>query len=277
MNLELLASSQERADGKFWQIRSESELVVFPDEAYSELGSEREQLLASMLDLMTAPSPPRRNATTPDFGRAATCVCRLPGGREAVLRRSIRGGLPGRFVRTVSFRMPGQRARVEDELATLAVLRRKGVNVPKPLAAAVRFVARLPFAYRSVLATERLLGAENLFVLAKRGLDAKTLEEMCIRVGQEARRMLEAGVFHSDLHLANALSSSASSAEFRITLIDFDRAERFIPSVSEVERRIPELARRFDRFLRKYDVSPAVLGAAFRRGLRSVETKEYGR
>lgn len=167
-----------------------------------------------------------RSPELPRVSRGTVQRIRLSDGSEVVLREFLRGGIVQRllrrtFVRSLFSNSSGLRP--IEEFKILSYLQKQNILVPFPAAAIVEshFGGLL---YRGYLLTENILGAENfLEFLGRLGSSAQqdeTVREIALCAGREARKMLEAGVFHPDLHLGNVLFDN----EKNVYLIDFDKA-----------------------------------------------------
>jgi len=177
-----------------------------------------------------------RDAEMSIVGRGAVRYIMLASGRKVVVRKGLRGGFVSRFIEQTYFQKPftkPSQARQVRELEVLKFLKNKGVSVPQPVAA---YITYLPFriGYRGFLATEDI-GAHNLLhlgssvVISEMGEDA--FKKYCRLAGEEARKMLNAGIYHPDLHLGNVLYSTSD----KVYLIDFDNAEYIDGSMSRVD------------------------------------------
>ncbi len=145
-------------------------------------------------------------------GRAPHPIVPLGGtGTHALVRRYHRGGLLRHINRDRYF--AGHRAFAE--LAATERARRAGVSIPLVLAAAEHPAT---IGYRAVLATLWIPSAAELpDWLAREHVERRTVFE---RIGEQIRRMHEAGIAHPDLNLRNILVTEDGG----IVLLDFDRA-----------------------------------------------------
>jgi len=134
-------------------------------------------------------------------------------GRSWVLRHFRRGGLIGRFVadRYLGWALEGSRSWSEWRL--LAELYRRGLPVPRPVAASVRRGCGF---YRADLLMERIPDSISLAGLLSKGSQPVMFWE---NLGACLRRFHDQGVYHADLNANNILINGQS----RIYLIDFDR------------------------------------------------------
>ncbi|MFW5791452.1 MAG: lipopolysaccharide kinase InaA family protein, partial [Desulfohalobiaceae bacterium] len=154
----------------------------------------------------------------------------LSDGSPAVLRRYEHGGV---FAALLGGRFFG-RPRPLRELAASEEARRAGVRVPEVVAAYVRPLR--PFRHMGFLLTREVGQARDLVEAFRSGEPPGPVLHL---LGEEVRRLHEAGVWHADLHVKNVLLAGGA-----VTLIDFDRA-RIMSPVPE-RMRIRNLLR-FDR------------------------------
>lgn len=144
-------------------------------------------------------------------GRGTTVFVRH-GERELALRHYHRGGLPAKLSRD-RYLWPGlMRTRPWREWVLLQELYRRGLPVPRAVAARI---SRSGMTYRGDLITERVAAAPLADWLGKKRLSATLL----MGVGRCLRRFHDAGVWHADLNARNILLAEDGA----VTLIDFDR------------------------------------------------------
>jgi len=146
-------------------------------------------------------------------GRGGVAFLDTPVG-ACVLRHYHRGGWMAPLMGDRYVWNGRARSRGFAEFELLAALGRRGLPVPRPVAA--RFQRRGPY-YRADLIT-RAIGSASTLTQAVRGgrLDAALAE----RVGALVARFHAAGVDHADLNAHNILL-----AREQLWLIDFDRGE----------------------------------------------------
>ena len=140
---------------------------------------------------------------------------------EAVyaLRHYCRGGLPARLSRDRYF-WPGlERTRAWREWLLLAELHRRGLPVPRPVAARV---VRHGFSYRADIVTGLIDARPMAEWLGEKRLSSHLLET----IGACIRRFHNAGVDHADLNARNILLNDTDE----VFLIDFDRGALRNPS-----------------------------------------------
>jgi 3-deoxy-D-manno-octulosonic acid kinase len=136
------------------------------------------------------------------------------GGRQWVLRHYRRGGFIARLSRDGYVWAGEDRVRAFAEWRLLDIMRRRGLPVPKPVAARYQ---REGLCYRCDLITERIVDAEPLSAVLARGALA---ESAWRAVGAAVARLHHAGVDHADLNAHNVLLD----IDGVVSVIDFDRA-----------------------------------------------------
>jgi len=153
------------------------------------------------------------------------------GGRW-VLRHYRRGGAIARLSRDGYVWAGEARVRAFAEWRLLAELVRRGLPVPKPIAARYR---RKGLLYRCDLITQRIAGALPLSVRLSHG----PLEERMWRdMGAAVARLHAAGADHADLNAHNILIDDAGA----VSVIDFDRGRLRAPG-RWTERNLARLRR----------------------------------
>lgn len=172
-------------------------------------------------------------------GRGTTVFVRHQGTTLA-LRHYHRGGLPARFVRDRYLWLGLEKTRPWREWHLLLELYRRGLPVPKPVAARV---VRGGITYRADIVTEVVEAEPLANWLAKKRLSSASLEGL----GACLRRFHEAGVYHADLNACNILLDD----EGKVTLIDFDRGELRTPAVSWQQANLARLRRSLEKFRRQ--------------------------
>jgi 3-deoxy-D-manno-octulosonic acid kinase len=135
------------------------------------------------------------------------------GARHWVLRHFRRGGFIARLSRDRYVWTGEHGVRAFAEWRLLELLSRRGLPVPKPVAARYR---RAGLCYRCDLITQRIMNAEPLSAALAQG----ALPEPRWRaVGTTVARLHRAGVDHADLNAHNILLDAAGT----VRVIDFDR------------------------------------------------------
>ncbi|KJY67294.1 3-deoxy-D-manno-octulosonic acid kinase [Vibrio nigripulchritudo] len=145
-------------------------------------------------------------------GRGTTLFLDLEG-QEAVLRHYYRGGLFGKLIRDDYWFSGWENTRCYQELKVLDELSQAGVRVPKPIAAQAM---KKGFLYRADILTEKVKDAKDLVALL---VEQPLSSDDYRRIGQEIRKMHDAGVNHTDLNIHNILIDAKSD----VWLIDFDK------------------------------------------------------
>ncbi|WP_332399031.1 3-deoxy-D-manno-octulosonic acid kinase [Vibrio metschnikovii] len=159
-------------------------------------------------------------------------------GQQAsfALRHYHRGGLLGRWIKDHYCFTGWQNTRAYQELHLLAWLSEHGVNVPAPVAAKVE---RHGLTYQADILVQKLDNANDLVaILAENQLQPNQLE----RIGQEIRKMHDAGVNHTDLNIHNILIDS----EQRVWIIDFDKCRKQTHSAWK-QKNLQRLQRSFNK------------------------------
>ena len=141
------------------------------------------------------------------------------GARQWVLRHFRRGGFIARWSRDAYLWMGESRVRSFAECELLEILSRRGLHVPKPVAA--RYQKRGLF-YRCDLITERIFDAEPLSALLGR---AALAEPQWRAIGEAVGSLHRAGVDHADLNAHNVLLAAGGI----VSVIDFDRGRLRAP------------------------------------------------
>lgn len=177
-------------------------------------------------------------------GRGRTLVISV-AGRSCVLRHYYRGGMIRHASRDSFVWTGGDRTRSLREWRLLANLRRRGLPVPRPVAA--RYV-RSGLFYTADLITERIADVESLAaVLGNTPLDGDAWHN----VGETIARFHAGRVFHADLNAHNI----QIDGDGRVYLLDFDRG-RIMPATGEWSRRnLQRLRRSLDKISRQNDAN----------------------
>lgn len=212
----------------------------------------------------------RYAASDPAAGRGR--VSRLQAGEIGlVVRPFLRGGLAARINSDVFFRLPPLSSfRMFGELRVLSALSLQGANVPRPAGAVVQPMITFGGAsvYRGLIMTEELPQTGNFLSAAlaacrTAGAVPAEISEIARRAGCEARRCLDLGVFHPDLHPGNVLFDPAG----RVYLIDFDKAKLAYDRPLSFEYR-QRTSQRWNRSIQKHGLA-AALRVAFEDGLNT--------
>ena len=151
-------------------------------------------------------------------GRGQAWFIEMPG-LSTVYRRYLRGGLVARVNRQTYIGLSLENTRSIKEWRMLQWMHKKGLPVPRPVAASVcRWPFRFSPFYRAQILLERIANVQTLdLVLSQRPLG----DEEWRLVGQCLRYFHNAGVYHADLNANNILLDTES----KVYLIDFDKGE----------------------------------------------------
>ena len=145
-------------------------------------------------------------------GRGTTWFVQLDS-MQAALRHYRRGGLFGKLVEDNYWFSGWDKTRSAAEFSLLLSLKEVGVNVPQPIAARA---AKSGLTYQADLLSERIPEARDLVsILQEKPLPAEIYQ----RIGEEIRKMHDAGVNHTDLNIHNILIDKQD----RVWIIDFDK------------------------------------------------------
>jgi 3-deoxy-D-manno-octulosonic acid kinase len=160
---------------------------------------------------------------------------------EAVyaLRHYHRGGLPARLSRDRYLWQGLERSRPWREWQLLAELHRRGLPVPRPVAARV---VRHGLSYEADIATELIDARPLAEWLGQRRLPSRQLED----IGACLCRFHDEGVYHADLNARNILLNEAG----KVYLIDFDRGELRTPANGWRRGNLNRLRRSLEKFRR---------------------------
>jgi 3-deoxy-D-manno-octulosonic acid kinase len=179
----------------------------------------------------------RAVATQVAGGRGAVTFLDL-AGRQFVLRRYLRGGLPARVCRDRYLWLGEDRNRAFRELRLLSSLHDRGLPVPRPVAARYQ---RHGLSYSAELVTLRLPEVSSL---GQRWLDELATDADWRAAGRCIRRFHDAGVQHADLNAHNIMLDGQGGA----WLLDFDRGRIRRPgrwherTLARLERSLAKLA-----------------------------------
>jgi 3-deoxy-D-manno-octulosonic acid kinase len=164
-------------------------------------------------------------------GRGGVTYVHAPQG-EWALRHYRRGGWVARLLGDRYLWAGAEATRSFAELRLLAELIRRGLDVPRPVAARYR---RRGLHYRADLITGRIADAQTLAqYLARGALDAAIAQ----RVGAAIARLHAVGAYHADLNAHNILIDPA-----KVWIIDFDRGELRQPERAWREANLARLRR----------------------------------
>ncbi len=161
------------------------------------------------------------------------------GDSVLVLRHFHRGGLPAKLSRDRYLWRGLEQTRPWQEWHLLQELYRRGLPVPRPVAARI---CRNGLTYQGDIITERVEGAPLADWLGKKRLPSALL----MSLGECLRRFHDEGVYHADLNARNILLDESG----KVTLIDFDRGELRKPAEGWRRANLERLKRSLDKFRR---------------------------
>jgi len=173
----------------------------------------------------------RETLFDPEFWRARGELVTVTGGRGSawfiasgahqwVLRHFRRGGFIARLSQDAYVWTGEEGVRAFAEWRLLELLARRGLPVPRPVAARYQ---RTGLRYRCDLITQRIVDAEPLSAALAR---SALREPLWRAVGAAVARLHGAGVDHADLNAHNILvgvKDVAVGVEDTVSVIDFDR------------------------------------------------------
>ncbi|HEY8012027.1 MAG TPA: 3-deoxy-D-manno-octulosonic acid kinase [Rudaea sp.] len=156
-------------------------------------------------------------ATTESAGRGSVTYAQTAHGNW-VLRHYRRGGMVARVMGDRYLWSGAQQTRSFAEFRLLAELARRGLHVPRPVAARYR---RIGVHYRADLITLQIADAQTLAQrLVREPLDARVAQD----VGTAIARLHAVGADHADLNAHNVLLDPST-----VWVVDFDRGELRAP------------------------------------------------
>ena len=141
------------------------------------------------------------------------------GDRQWVLRHFRRGGFAARLSQDAYLWQGEHRVRAFAEWELLEALTRRGLRVPKPVAARYQ---RRGLCYRCDLITARIFDAQPVSALLAHGA---LVEPQWRAIGETIASLHRAGVDHADLNAHNVLLDANGS----VNVIDFDRGRLRAP------------------------------------------------
>ena len=161
-------------------------------------------------------------------GRGSLIAMPLAGkpGERALVRRCLRGGVPGRIFGDIYLGRNG--IRPLEELKVSEHARSRGVPTPEILAIAFERVG--PFFYRgAVILREIRPSADLLAEFSTFGPELSTEEAerkrlLISMLGELVAGMHAAGILHADLHLKNVLASHEEDGGIKLYMLDLDAA-----------------------------------------------------
>jgi len=164
-------------------------------------------------------------------GRGGTWFIDASHG-PCVLRHYLRGGWAARFSRDRHFWRGPARVRSFAEFRLLRELLRRGLPVPRPVAASY---VREGFTYRAAILIERLMGVRSFGDLAALSPSDAPWEE----AGRLIARFHREGLDHADLNAHNILFDETGKG----WMIDFDRSTMHVPATGWRSRNLARLER----------------------------------
>ena len=217
------------------------------------------------------------------YGRSQLTILPLHDGSDerAFVRRCVRGGMLGRFLRELY--LGDKNPRPLQELKVSEHARAHGISTPEILAVAFEQVG--PFFYKGAVATREVkqsadlqaeLGSIGCPVVGETLAEKRRATDL---LGKLVAKMHGAGIRHADLHLKNVLLAREEGVP-KLYLIDLDAARiiqplsdfmkcanllRLYRSVEKVNRRRTVVTRTdVLRFLRAYaDESPKTIRSLY--------------
>ncbi|WP_018137976.1 MULTISPECIES: 3-deoxy-D-manno-octulosonic acid kinase [unclassified Thioalkalivibrio] len=153
-----------------------------------------------------------------------------------VLRHYWRGGLMARLSSDAYLRTGVQRARPIREWRLLSTLYQRGLPVPRPIAARVRYSG---LTWKGDLITEVIPHACTLFELIQQCNDPPAIWEA---VGRTLARFHQAGAWHADLNVRNILVQPNNA----VWLIDWDRGR--MNTTRGLKRNLSRLQRSLEKW-----------------------------
>lgn len=195
--------------------------------------------------------------------RGLSLIHEFESGYKVVVRGYRRGGFMAKVTSQTFIRAPFSlisQTRPFWEFSVTEYLRNEGVSVPVIVGACIRLKALGVF-YEGVLISVYVENSKNLLSFACELKDVDC-EEYAMMAGHQASKMINAGVFHRDLHPANVLCVHQTK---EIVLIDFDKAFLFQNRRDALALKIATV-KRWNRSCNKHGL-PASFQDAFKEGL----------
>jgi len=156
---------------------------------------------------------------------------------NGVLRHYWRGGLIGKILKDEYLFLGLEKTRVFQEFELLIQLRKKGLNVPEPIAA---HITKSGLIYRGDIITSAINGAQSLLdILKQRALTEHEVKQVALSI---SKFHLE-GVYHADLNINNILFDEIG----KVFLIDFDRGAIRNPNSKWQQNNMSRLHRSFEK------------------------------
>jgi len=130
-----------------------------------------------------------------------------------VVKHYLRGGLLARFIHDRYYGCNAEITRAFREWHLLAMMRKKGLPVPQPIAA--RVVIKQCF-YRADLVTVQI---ENAKTLAQHLFESALVSDQWQAIGACIKHFHQQGVYHADLNASNILINQQQE----LFVLDFDK------------------------------------------------------
>ncbi|RMG44526.1 MAG: hypothetical protein D6719_01620 [Candidatus Dadabacteria bacterium] len=165
----------------------------------------------AVIEVLTRPS---RDSEGILGGRAQIMSIKLADDNIAI-KKYVRGGVPGKFVRGTYFRFGQNRAQIEYDI--LERVRAQGINAPEPLG----YVLHGSIFYNAWLMMREIPGHKALAQLALNDAEKAFAATDCLV--ESITKLVESGIYHVDLHPGNVLLDKND----RVYIIDFDRARLY--------------------------------------------------
>lgn len=192
-------------------------------------------------------------------GRGSAWFVQTPAG-DAVLKHYLRGGFLAKFVLDRYFYIGASHTRGFQEFDLLQILSKRGLPVPKPLAA---FCHRGLLSYRAALVTERLQDVISLVTAVQQRATPWQA------VGEALARFHKAGAHHSDLNANNILLNAHGD----VFVIDWDKGRLEAAPGAWCEKVLARLQRSLAKECAQSDAQSLQLGIqrmlnAYQRAMR---------
>ena len=199
-----------------WSVLRDKRFVVHRSKAFQDY-IQPDQLIEAIINLKESDELESDTNT----GRGSVIELQLGNAAHAILRMYRRGGMARKVSSKRYFRGVGA-PRPLQELIILQDLHTQGVAVSQPIASVVEKYFLGSF-YEGAIATLKVEDSKNLLEMVLSKQAEQEILDCSYKAGVEARKMLQQGIFHPDLHLGNVLCDRNGN----VVLIDFDRAREF--------------------------------------------------
>jgi len=156
-----------------------------------------------------------KNAITGSASGRGTTLFISHQGFDLILRKYLRGGLPGKLFTDQYWFTGYQNSRAWQEFVLLEQLLQLGLPVPRPVAAQIN---RQGLICRNHIIVERIPGADDLHsILSQKALNVERWQ----RIGATIKTFHQKQVYHHDLNIRNIMLDDKQQT----WLIDFDRCQ----------------------------------------------------